>query len=88
MQRARDVQLCSSTMPARKSPRSKNSYEIRLNPARRAVISAAWREADGSGRATAEALDLSPSTLYREIARAWSGVSAAQIAEDLPGFRG
>lgn len=75
-------------MPARKSPRLTNTYETRLNPARRAVISAAWREANGSGKAAAEALDLSRSTLYREIARAWSGASAAQIAADLPGFAG
>lgn len=74
-------------MPARTHARSETVYEIRLYPARRAVISAAWREHEASPRDVAASLGLSTSTLYREIRRAWADASAEQIAADLPGYR-
>lgn len=87
MRRAHPVLYLVATMPARTMPRDATAYEIRLIPARRAVIAAAWRACDGRPRDAAHDLGMSSSTLYREIRRLWTDASEAQITADLPGYR-
>lgn len=66
-------------MPARTMPRASTPYQLAQDPAAKAAIRAAWTAAEGSPGATAAALGLSRSTLYREILRLGMGA-------DLPGY--
>jgi transcriptional regulator of acetoin/glycerol metabolism len=67
-------------MPARLHPRNATRYQKALDIAARKVIRAAWRSANGRPDEAAAALDLSRSTLYREIRR-------LELGPVLPGFR-
>lgn len=67
-------------MPARLSPRAATLYQRLADIGLREGIRAAWLATGSSGRATADLLGVSPSTLYREIER-------LGLARDLPGFR-
>lgn len=60
-------------MPRRLAPRAETPYDLAADEGRRQAILDAWTETaqDGQGSltATAEALGISRSTLYREIER-------------------
>jgi transcriptional regulator of acetoin/glycerol metabolism len=60
-------------MPRRLQPRAETPYDLAVDEARRQKIREVWTETaiDGLGSlmATAEALGISRSTLYREIER-------------------
>lgn len=60
-------------MPRRLQPRAETPYDLAADEGRRQAILEAWQETaqegQGSLTATAEALGISRSTLYREIER-------------------